>query len=615
MRIRRLEIENFRGIRMGSIDFNPHTLLVGGNNVGKSTICEALDLLLGPERGYRHPVVDEHDFTDGEYRSLNDAVVPEIRIRAVMTGLSDEEKRTVAWAHLRAWDDLTGAWLDEQPGGLEVVDDEGSELALPLIFLARYDPEEDSFIGDTYFDHPAADQPDDPSADARTRMSGGRTVFSSRLKRMCGFVYLRALRTGSRALSLQRGSLLDTILRLSEQGSAEMWAETLTRLHDLEPPIGDIPQLRSILTQVRTEVNRYIQLAPGKSATAFFASDLTREHMREVVKLFIASQPSGHPVPFNRQGTGALNMLVFALLTMIAELKGKQSVIFAMEEPEIALPPHTQRLVTRHVLREMGQTVVTSHSPYVIEQFDTADIVVLANDGRKVTGAPINPSLLRRKLYWKARREFAEAILSRAVLIVEGDAEVAAFHAASSILERLHEPEYQHLDLAGVSVIGAGNDGSVPLFAPIFRAMGKQTYGTWDKPKSPLGEDAKEASKQFDRCWPSAESGLEDLLVKEAPVSVQRHYLETAATRADYPEKAATYTPELSDDAVGALVRETLKARKGDGYAALLIESCATLDDIPASIRDVLIAINEDLKPVELRAPLGAKAEDKPTRS
>lgn len=612
MRIRRLEIENFRGIRMGSIDFNPHTLLVGGNNVGKSTICEALDLLLGPERGYRHPVVDEHDFTDGAYRSLNDAAVPEIRIKAVMTGLSDEEKRTVAWGHLRAWDDPTGAWLDEQPGGLEAVDDEGSELALPLIFLARYDPEEDSFIGDTYFDHPAADQPDDPSADARTRMSGGRTVFSRRLKRMCGFVYLRALRTGSRALSLQRGSLLDTILRLSEEGSAEMWAETLTRLHDLEPSIGDIPQLRSILTQVRTEVNHYIQLAPSESATAFFASDLTREHMREVVKLFIASQPSGHPVPFNRQGTGALNMLVFALLTMIAELKGKQSVIFAMEEPEIALPPHTQRLVTRHVLREMGQTVVTSHSPYVIEQFEMADIVVLANDGQRVTGTPINPGLLRRKLYWKAKREFAEAILSRAVLIVEGDAEVAAFHAASSVLE-LHEPEYQHLDLAGVSVIGAGNDSSVPLFAPIFRAMGKRTYGTWDKPKSPLSDEAQEASKQFDRCWPSSEIGLEDLLVKEAPVSVHRDYLEKAANRADYPEKASKYTPELDDDAVGLLARETLKARKGDGYAALLIESCVTLDDIPASIREILHAINDDLKPIDLAATLGATAENQPT--
>ena len=56
-------------------------------------------------------------------------------------------------------------------------------------------------------------------------------------------------------------------------------------------------------------------------------------------------------MPFGRLGTGSINLLVFALLTFIAELKDKQSVIFAMEEPEIALPPHQQRRVARVRLR------------------------------------------------------------------------------------------------------------------------------------------------------------------------------------------------------------------------------------------------------------------------
>ena len=38
-----LTIENFKGIKKGSVDFRGHTLLVGGNNAGKSTICEALE--------------------------------------------------------------------------------------------------------------------------------------------------------------------------------------------------------------------------------------------------------------------------------------------------------------------------------------------------------------------------------------------------------------------------------------------------------------------------------------------------------------------------------------------------------------------------------------------
>jgi len=614
MRIRQLQIKHFRGIEHGVIDFKPHTLLVGDNNVGKSTICEALDLLLGPDRIYRQPVVDEHDFTNGDYLPSDD-YVPEIRISAVLADLSDEEKRTIGWQHLRAWDTATKTWIDEQSGGgLQQVDGPDSEMVLPLTFLARYDPEEDDFVGDTFFDHPRQDPPDS-SADAKTKMADGRTAFSRRLRRQCGFIYLRALRTGSRALSLQRGSLLDTILRLSPEGSAKMWSETLTTLHDLDPAIGDISQLKTLLNQMRKEVNQYIHLAPNSSATGFFASDLTRENMREVVKLFVASHPSDYPVPFSRQGAGALNMLVFSLLTMIATVKGKESVIFAMEEPEIGLPPHTQRLVTRHVLQEMGQVVVTSHSPYVIEQFDPADIVVLSHDGTEVKGCPVDTGLIRESLYRQAKKEFAEAILSRAVFVVEGAAEVAVFHAASAALESLGAPGYQHLDLAGVSVISAGNDGTVPLFAPIFRAMGKQVYGMWDKPGIPIGPEAQQCIGDFDRRWESSYTGLEKLLETETPVPVLVAFLEEAQTRPSYPTKAGHYTSGMAEDAVRELSYKVLKARKGEGYAALLIRQCRSLADIPVSISEPLLAINADtsIPSVEISdtdEETGASSED-----
>jgi putative ATP-dependent endonuclease of OLD family len=216
--------------------------------------------------------------------------------------------------------------------------------------------------------------------ETEVKLGQGRTPFTRPHKRLCGFVFLRTLRTGSRALSLQRGSLLDSVLKLGGAGAVEMWQDTLNRLQNLDPAIGEIEQLKNIRAEVRARMGRFVNLAAGDDATAFFASELTREHLREVVRLFIAAQPGQHLVPFGRLGTGSINLLVFALLTFIAELKDKQSVIFAMEEPEIALPPHTQRRVTRFVLAEMGQSIVTSHSPYVIEQFDPDQIVILNRD-------------------------------------------------------------------------------------------------------------------------------------------------------------------------------------------------------------------------------------------
>jgi len=47
MKVVRLGISNFRGIKSAELLFDGHTLMVGSNNVGKSTICDALDLVLG----------------------------------------------------------------------------------------------------------------------------------------------------------------------------------------------------------------------------------------------------------------------------------------------------------------------------------------------------------------------------------------------------------------------------------------------------------------------------------------------------------------------------------------------------------------------------------------
>ncbi len=169
-------------------------------------------------------------------------------------------------------------------------------------------------------------------------------------------------------------------------------------------------------------------------------------------------------MPFGRLGTGSINLLVFALLTFIAELKDKQSVIFAMEEPEIALPPHTQRRVTRFVSAEMGQSIVTSHSPYVIEQFDPNQIVILnRNDVGHLTGHPIDTNEVKPKTFRTERRQFAEAILSRAVLVVEGSTEAVLFPAASTVMEKsLGADVYTHFDLMGVSVFEPGPTTACP---------------------------------------------------------------------------------------------------------------------------------------------------------
>lgn len=598
MKVRVLEIDHFRGVQTGRVAFRGDTLLVGGNNVGKSTVCEALDLVLGSERLYRRPAIDEHDFFGGRYLDADGQPIV-IEIRATLTDLSEEAERRFG-DQVRRWNDEECAFIDEEPAGADRADDEGVVWALPVLFRARYDREEDDFEVGTFFDHPAPDVDDLDEADLSS-LGQGRREFSRAHKRLCGFVFLRALRTGSRALGLQRGSLLDTILKLGGEGASEMWLDTLQRLRDLNPSIGDIEQLKDIRALVRERMGQFVNLANGDDATGFFASDLTRGHLREVVRLFIATGPSDHPVPFTRQGTGSVNLLVFALLTIIADLKGKQSVIFAMEEPEIALPPHTQRRVTRHVLQEMGQTIVTSHSPYVIEQFDPEQVVMLNRDTNgALAGTPIDTQDVKPKVYRNERRQFAEAILSKAVIVVEGGTEASLLSAASAVLEASRPGTYTHLDLAGVSVFEADGDGDVPRYGPVFRALGKVPFGLVDKQASPFTEDAQQRLASYEQYWESPEKGIEKLLTAQMPTAVLRRFLDDVSTRSDYPTRQAPYSSDMPDDEIADVAFKALKARKGQGhgYAAILIETCQTATELPAFLVSALLRIDASLQAI-----------------
>ncbi len=596
MKVRQLEIENFRSVAEGRIRFSDNTLLVGGNNVGKSTVCEALDLALGPERLYRRPVVDEHDFYRGRYVDEQGESIA-LRIRAILVDLS-EEAETRFGQHLRLWDETKQEFIDEEPDGADRSEEPGVVWSLPILFEASYDRDEDDFIGQTFFDHPEI--PDEELDDEqRVALGQGRNEFTRAHKRFCGYVYLRALRTGSRALGLQRGSLLDTILRLGGEGAPKMWFDTLEKLHDLDPAIGEIEQLQAIRTEIRERMGRFVGLAPGEDSAAFFASDLTREHLREVVRLFIATSPSDHSVPFNRQGTGSINLLVFALLTLIAERKGNQSVIFAMEEPEIALPPHTQRRVTRFVRAEMGQVIVTSHSPYVIEQFEPEDIVMLNREGPgRLVGMRPDAGGFKPKAYRAQRRQFAEAILARCVIVVEGSTEAAMLPVASSILEQ-EKPDYSHLDLAGVSIFTADGDDDVPRWGAIFKALGKLVYGFRDKQTTIPNTDVQGQLDCFDKFWESPHTGVELLLVNQTDAVVHRRFLASVTERPDYPSGVARYTVAMSDSDAADLAIKVLKARKGEGwaYGSLFIEQCQTGPELPEFLRSVLVEIDDALQP------------------
>jgi putative ATP-dependent endonuclease of OLD family len=581
MRIAHLRITNFRGISHAELTLPEHAVLIGDNNSGNSSTIEAIDLVLGPDRINRIAPIDEHDFYAGRYLGKDGEAIP-IEIEVIIVDLSEEQVRHFR-ANLEFWDNTAKALV---VGPLDAIEGDHVREALRVGFRGFYDPEDDDFKAQTFFSSP-------PQED------GTQPAFRTPDKRRCGFLLLRALRTGSRALGLERGSLLDIILRLQEL-RPRMWENVLAELREL--PVADDPALgiSQILSGVQAAIRNFVP-AEWASDPQLRVSDLTREHLRKTLTVFMATGAMNgekpHTAPFQHQGNGTINMLVLALLSMIAD--AKQTVIFAMEEPETAIPPAAQKRIVNSVRNKSAQALFTSHSPYVLEEFSPDQILVLRRDPAGVlTGQPVMfPSHIRPKAYSSEfRMRFAEALLGRRVLIAEGETEAGAYPAAARRLADLEPQTYASLEALGLAVFNARADNQVAGFSNFFRALGKTVFAVYDQQTDPLQK--AEIAAAVDLAFEAPAKGFEMLLLNEAAEPALRRFAARLVADGEWPRHLAAETPTPatpSADLKDAL-RKFFMRTKGSGAAADFLAQC-TVAEMPATVKSALAAIKAAIDP------------------
>lgn len=602
MRIARLNIENFRGIKQANLLLPKHGVLIGDNNTGKTTILEALDFVLGPDRLNRQPAIDEHDFFRGIYtqepnsppakaeavgHENTNASIPKIIIEATITELSEEQKGKFSDC-IEFWDSAADGLYDES--NPEGVDAASITEALRVTFHGWYDKEEDDFAGATYFTRSLteSDKPD---------------LFTKKHKQLCGFLYLRSIRTGSRALSLERGSLLDIILRLKEV-RPQMWEDTLATLSKTsvasDPALGISPVLESINTALKKYVPKEWGIEPHLKV-----SNLTRDHLRRVITAFIATGGDMHAAPFYRQGTGTINMLVLAMLSQIAE--SKQNVIFAMEEPETAIPPYAQKRIIHEVRKLASQALFTSHSPYVLEEFEINETVVLTRDasGLMEQRAILLPNNVKLKRYRQEfRTRFCEGLLARRVLIAEGPTEYSAFPAACRRLAELNPEKFSSLEALGICTVDAGGETNVAGTAKLYKSLGKQIFAICDFQDNDNNKALINAEVEL--LLMHNEQGAENLVLRGTTDTA----LERFAKDLGWPNALEEKYSRFNNQSYKEFVKNFFIDTKGVGGLADFLAQCSE-EEFPEWLRTAALTLKE----ICLSAPATVDAVAVPTHA
>ncbi|MEH2472034.1 putative ATP-dependent endonuclease of OLD family [Nitrobacteraceae bacterium AZCC 2161] len=148
MRIARVHIENFRGIRHADIHFSGTSVLLGDNNTGKSTVFEAIELAIGADRLARTQAIDEHDFYGGDYLPAEGAAPKHIIVEVVIAAL-DEQQCTKFRNNLEFWRQADCSLIG--PGQGVNLGQPGLEPAVCIRFEGAYDPKNDDFTAKTWF--------------------------------------------------------------------------------------------------------------------------------------------------------------------------------------------------------------------------------------------------------------------------------------------------------------------------------------------------------------------------------------------------------------------------------------------------------------------------------
>lgn len=442
MRIQRLVIDNFRGIK--SLDWKLPSeqrlvVLVGAGDSGKTTILDAIHYLLA-ER-WNVP------FSDTDFYGVD--VGNPISIKAVLVDLPAEIRKENAF----------GLWLSGLGADGELQQDPDDDLTPALIVRLTVD---------------ASLEPQ-----WRVERVDGQTQYLSSSQR----AHFSTFNVDDRTDAQLRWSRTSALGRMSTKGGGEREAlANASRAAREALATNENSSLAEIAGQVQDGVNR---IGGGRFTGLKPGLDTSRSSMGAALALYEDA------IPLTSYGLGSRRLASLA----VQQLAAGSRAVAVVDELETGLEPHRAVRLLNYLTTDTNysQVVVTTHSPVVVEQAQIDNLAVVRNDAGAVTVASLSGAPERLQ---KLRRARPSSFLARRVIVVEGATE----HGL--LLERVAAWDEQRAEI-GLStsagegvVIHHGVGGSeVPLGAAAMHSLGFLVAGFMDNDTADSGKHVEAAEK------------------------------------------------------------------------------------------------------------------------
>lgn len=393
MRIDRLYIKGFRNYKEATVNFNKSTLIIGANDVGKTNLVYALQILM--DRSVSDYSFELRDSDFYAYEETNEVViraylseVVEDCVVARMPGyISNDGKMVLQY---KAW---------RQDGKVDY-----------QFYCGKSDSEEDlkECAGPFYRKY------------LNIKYIGSRRDF-------WGYIN----KSKMQLLNQAKQNRTDEIIAADDA----LYSELAERLKFVDEKIPELSYVKNATEQLNGELSK-LSIHNKEQEVLFDTSAMDIEQV--ISNVSISSKHKDKRLVIG--GEGRINQIYLSLwATQNQQTATSNEVsIVCIEEPEAYLHPHQQRELAAYLGQMLnGQVVLTSHSPFIVSEFSPNSIIRLYKDKNNQTNVASDGCSEAIEagfegLGYRMSVLPAEAFFADYVILVEGPSEEMLYRTLAS---------------------------------------------------------------------------------------------------------------------------------------------------------------------------------------
>lgn len=407
MYVCRLKIEGFRGIKSADVRLSHHSVLVGANNAGKTSIIDALNLVLG--RGSLRKELFEYDFYGGSPTPSS-----RVKIEATITGFNSNNPED----HPSVFNFEKGGipvWWDNETGETTTSEKPGTSLAVEVGFAARFDDELLEEQYKSYF----VEGEGDPF------LEDNLNSVSWEFLREVGLFLVPARRTWE-ALWSFKSNLFRQVLASQDAMPGAAVKSLRDSLRSPDVRLEESGSFSGVVGRLNRELEAFIQ--PHTSEVSFRPTAGDTPAVLDSIVPHVRAR-SGDHLPLRQHGSGVVSLQWLLLLMEFGRrrMDAGENFLLTAEEPELHLHPGQHRRLVARMRGIANQTIVTTHSPQVASFYRLEEILAVHCDSEghlraqpliEQGGPPEQMALM--KLFTLYRAEVCEAVMADVVVLPEG---------------------------------------------------------------------------------------------------------------------------------------------------------------------------------------------------